>query len=481
MKFGGTSVGTPECIRRAAGLVQQSAAEHRVIVVVSAFSKVTDTIVASLQAAKSGAGGEVASLCEGLRQRHREVAAELFPSGPAPELLAALEESCDRLVQICSGMGQLRTSSPQIADMALALGEEMSAVIVTAFLQQQGVAAAYVDSARVLKTDGKFGEANPEMDATAHHAREVLLPLVKQGAVPIVTGYRGATASGQLTTLGRGGSDYSATILGAAVAADEIWIWTDVDGVLTADPRVCRDASTLSEITFAEAVELSHYGAKVIHERAVRPARDAGIPVWIKNSFRPEVPGTRIAGAARRDFRTVKAVSAVPKASLITVSTRQDGHFAETLGRLLMRLAAEHVELLLSTQSSQNALGLVVRQPDEQRVLEVIQRLFRTELRHGVLEPVSVQRDIAVIAVLGEAMKGKPGTLARLFTAVAAQQVSVIAVAQGASELNICFAVPSAAANAVVHAVHEEFALADAVEAVPPVLQPEPLSPVMLS
>jgi aspartate kinase len=473
MKFGGTSVGTADCMRRAAALVQRSAREHEVVVVVSALSKVTDTIVAALQAAKSGREDEVVSLCEKLRQRHAEVTGELFPFRVPAKLQTDIEDSLRRLAEICAGMAQLRTSSPQIGDMALALGEEIAARILTEVLSQLGVSAGYVDSARVLQTDAKFGEANPDLEATSRRARAEVLPLLAQCTVPVVTGYRGATASGQLTTLGRGGSDYSATVLGAALAADEVWIWTDVDGVLTADPRVCPNASTLSEISFAEAVELSHYGAKVIHERAVRPAREAGIPVWIKNSFRPELPGTRIDGLAPPDMRTVKAVSAVPRASLITVSTRQDGHFAETLGRLLMRLAAEHVELLLLTQSSQSALGLVVRENDEPRVVELIERLFRTELRHGVLDPISVQREIAVIAVLGEAMKGKPGILARLFGAVAARQVSVIAVAQGASELNICFAVPSTAANTVVQAVHDEFCVLGAPEAIAPVLQTE--------
>jgi len=466
MKFGGTSVGNAEAMERAAALVARAEKTHRVVVVVSALAGVTDAIVAALHAAKSGATTDLSRACEEMRSRHRAMIAELLPPEAGLPVEAALDGVLARLREICSGMAQLRASAPQIADMALSLGEEMSARILVACLERQGVASAYVDSARVLVTDTKFGEANPDMEATATQSRAILLPLVDAGSVPVVTGYRGATPAGQWTTLGRGGSDFSATILGAALGADEIWIWTDVDGVLTADPRICPGAATLREITFAEAVELSHYGAKVIHQRAIRPAMDAGIPVWIKNSFRPDDPGTRIARGTSTEETPVKAITAVTRASLLTLSTRQDIHSAEIFGRLLMRLAAEHVDLLFSTQSSQTAIGLVIREQDDQHVMEVIRKLFRTELRHEVLNPVSLERNIAVVTVLGESMKGHPGILARLFTAVAARQVSVIAVAQGASEMTICFAVPSPKVDEVVQAVHQEFGL-DAAPANP--------------
>ena len=250
----------------------------------------------------------------------------------------------------------------------------------------------------MLVTDEKFGNASPDMPATRQHSREVLSPLLKQGSVPVVTGYSGASKSGLPTTLGRGGSDYSATILGAALGADEVWIWTDVDGVLTADPRICPKAKTLAEITFAEAIELSYYGAKVIHPKAVRPTMELGIPVWIKNSFRPEVPGTKIATNASGNSSPVKAITAVKQAALVGLTTQRDVHFAEIFGRLFMRLGHDQIDVLFSTQSSsENSLGLVLRESDAEHVVQVIQHLFRTELKHHVLAPPSVQRDIAAI------------------------------------------------------------------------------------
>ncbi len=283
-------------------------------------------------------------------------------------------------------------------------------------------------------------------------------PILDNGGVPIVAGYSGSTKDGHTTTLGRGGTDYAATILGAATRADEVWIWTDVDGVLTADPRICPEATTLPEISFAEAIELAYYGAKVIHPRAAYPAADIGLPIWIKNSFRPEVPGTKITEAAAPANSAVKAVTCVNHATLITLVTRRDIHPVELWGRLFLRLGQEQIEVLFATQSSpEHALGLVLRKEDGARVLKMIHSIFRIELAQGVLLPVAVHSDIAVVAVLGESMKGQCGILGRLFASVAKCQVSVIAVAQGASELSICFAVPSPAAAQVVRSVHHEF------------------------
>ena len=228
--------------------------------------------------------------------------------------------------------------------------------------------------------------------------------------------------------------------------------------MLTADPRICPNASTLPEISFEEAIELAYYGAKVIHPRAAYPAAEAGFPVWIKNSFRPEAPGTKITHGAKPANSPVKSVTSVKDATLITLFTRRDVHPAELWGRLFLRLGQEQIEVLFATQSSpEHALGVVLRKDDAERVLRLIHATFRMELAQGVLRPAEVNNDIAVIAVLGESMKGTCGILGRVFSAVARHEVSVIAVAQGASELSICFAVPASRGAEIVHAVHDEF------------------------
>ena len=458
MKFGGTSVGSAERIRQAAEIVRDARREHSVAVVVSALSGITDLILAAANDACAGDSAKLELHLSRIAARHHEVVGQLFAGNRQNGLDAEIATGLADLQEFFGALLKFRALTPQLLDVALPMGERLSAPIVAAAIRELGVEAMAFNSREFVITDDTFGDAAPEMEATAQRSAERLLPFVNAGGVPVVTGYQGGTASGQATTLGRGGSDYSATILGAALNSDEIWIWTDVDGVMSTDPRICPAAEVLPEITYAEAIELSYYGAKVIHRKAVRPAMERGIPVLIKNSFRPEVEGTRIAASAQRNGHVIKAVTAVQPAALITLTAPNTGHFEDLFGRLFLSLGHERIDVLFSTHSSsENALGLVFREQDLERALAATERVFRTEIKHSVMAPISVQRDIAVIAVLGETMKGKIGVLARLFTAVARSNVSVIAVAQGASELNICFAVPAVSASVVIRAVHDEF------------------------
>jgi aspartokinase/homoserine dehydrogenase 1 len=457
-KFGGTSVGSAERIRQSAQIVGDGCREHSVVVVVSALSGITDLIMETVSAACAGDRDSSEAKLERIERRHREVVEDLFGGDRREMVMAEIGEVLRELREVCGGLLMLRAATPQVLDVALAMGERMAAPIFAGQLCELGMDGRPFDSIRLLITNDNFGEASPDMEATTHLSCECLVPVLREGAVPVVTGYRGGTSSGQPTTLGRGGSDYSATILGAALSCDEIWIWTDVDGVMSADPRICPGASILPEITFAEAIEMSYYGAKVIHRKAVRPALERGIPVLIKNSFCREVEGTRIAAQTHSNGHVVKAVTAVSPAALITLNMPNGGHFEDLFGRLFLGLGHERIDVLFSTQSSsENAIGLVFREQDLERALTVTERVFRTEIKHSMMAPIAVQRDVAVIAVLGETMKGKCGVLARLFTAVARCQVSVIAVAQGASEINICFAVPAVSAPVVIRAVHNEF------------------------
>ncbi len=458
MKFGGTSVGNAERIRQCAEIVARAAKNDRVVVVVSAMAGVTDLIFKTIEAARHGDSGATQTHLQKFESVHRELIGSLFDPAHHAAANDFTAEVISQLQNACHALSALRSDiSAQTSDSLVALGERISAWALAGYLQQTGNNAQFVRAENVIVTDSNFGNAAPDIAATRKQCEQGLLPLLDRGIVPVVAGYSGANAQGQTTTLGRGGSDYSATIIGAAAGADEVWIWTDVDGVLTADPRICPDATTLPEITFAEAIELAYYGAKVIHPKAAYPAAEAGFPVWIKNSFRPEVTGTKITHDAQPANSPVKSVTSVKDATLISLVTRSDVHPAEFWGRLFLRLGQEQIEVLFATQSSpEHALGLVLRKDDAARVLKLIHSTFRMELAQGVLSPVEVE-DIAVVAVLGESMKGKCGILGRVFSAVARQEVSVIAVAQGASELSICFAVPAARGAEVVRAIHDEF------------------------
>ena len=463
MKFGGTSVGSAERFRQCAAIVADGVARQRIVVVVSAVAGVTDLIFKTISAARHGDTVETEAHLRRFESLHHDLVADLFAGLESRNIQDAVNSVLQQFRKACMALLALRSEiSSQAQDSLVALGERISAAVLAGYLTLKGTGSEFVPAEDAIVTDSNFGNAAPDMAATSGRSRARLLPMVERGAVPVVAGYSGAAPDGQATTLGRGGSDYSATIIGAAIGADEVWIWTDVDGVLTADPRICPNAVILPEISFDEAIELAYYGAKVIHPKASYPALDAGFPVWIKNSFRPEFLGTKITRVAAPANSGVKAVTCVKNAMLITLVTGRDVHPAELFGRLFLRLGQERIDTLFATQSSpEHALGLVLRLEDGVRVLQLIQNIFRLELAQGILNPVAVRDDIAVIAILGESMKGTPGILGRAFSAVARRQVSVIAVAQGASELSICFAVPSAAVAEVVQAIHDEFLSGD--------------------
>src|SRR5262244_510246 len=294
MKFGGTSVGSAERMRVAAGI---SAAERRkrpTLIVVSAMSKITDLLIDAMRHAEAGDRAGLDADLKILEDRHTQACRELLPAARQPAALDGIGELLSGFRRITGGMLLLNDRPPRSVDDALATGERLSALLVAAYLESVGVRAAAVNAADVIVTDAVYGNASPVMETTREKAHKVLAPMLEAGALPVVTGFNGATADGRPTTLGRGGSDFSAAILAAALDAAELWIWTDVDGIMTADPRLVPEARVLDEVTYSEAAELAYNGAKVLHPRTLAPLADRRIPVWSKNSFAVEKPGTRI-------------------------------------------------------------------------------------------------------------------------------------------------------------------------------------------
>ena len=323
MKFGGTSVGNAECIQRAAEIIAASASDSEVVAVVSAMSGVTNRLIEAAHQSETGAvtaGEELAAL---LRNQHAEAIETIVRDhSRRAELTSETERIIEQMASWCRGTALLHELTPRALDSIASTGERLSARLLATALVELGVPGVTVEATEVIVTDGSHGQAEPIMDATRERVCQRLLPLLGEGAVPVVTGFTGATPAGILTTLGRGGSDYSATILGAALNASEVIIWTDVDGVLTADPRLVPEARTLREISYNEAAELAYFGAKVLHPKTLRPVAEAGIPVWIRNSFEPQQYGTKITATGHPTARGVKAITAMSDVSLITVGGR---------------------------------------------------------------------------------------------------------------------------------------------------------------
>jgi aspartate kinase len=461
MKFGGTSVGSPECIARAADLIAQAAVRNSVVVVVSAMSKVTDTLLDTLQRAENGDEAGLESRLSELSERHHQACHALLPESRQGEVDARIDRLLLQFGRIAQGISMLGERPPRSIDDAVVTGERLSALLLSELLSFRGVPADSVDGAEVIVTDDVFGSASPLMEETNVRASERLLPLIEAGRVPVITGFNGSTADGRPTTLGRGGSDFSASLVAAVVEANELWIWTDVDGILTGDPRLIPDARVLPEVTFEEAAELAYNGAKVLHPRTLAPVVEKEIPVWIKNSFDPSKPGTRIVPKLTGG-RGVRAITSLPHVTLISieaVSASMSG--AQLMARALEAAARANVEVLLLTRSSfRQNFCMLVRTQDVEDLMDNLRNELALELAHGYVHPIQVDDSVGLLAAVGEGMRGTPGMAGKLFNAISGRDINVIAIAQGSSELTIAVVVKQEALEEAVRAIHASCGLA---------------------
>lgn len=460
MKFGGTSVGSAERMQSVAEIVRSHAKRAEVAVVVSAMGGVTDMLIRAATSASRGDREEWKGVRQEIARRHREVADAALPAGEQAVVLPRLAEQVGNFENLCSGFSLVREVTPRAMDTLSSLGEVMSSALVAAILRSIGCAAEPVDATELIVTDEKFGSATPFFEETNQKARARLASLRRRGVIPVITGFRGATREGLCTTLGRGGSDYSGTIIGAALDADEIWIWTDVDGVMTADPRLVPSARIIPEISYREAIELSFFGAKVLHPKTIQPVIRRKIPVWIKNTFNPACAGTRIGPSAANGREGVKAITSVSKSQLITLSGSGDLTFGHLATKAFSALDRESADTLMVTQSSaDNLLCFAVHESDAKRVKARLDRAFELEMLHDHRASIEVMPHVAVVVMIGENMKGTPGLAGRAFSALGRRGINIIAIAQGSSEISISFAVKSADVKESVQAVHEEFEL----------------------
>ena len=408
MKFGGTSVGDASCIARVVQIVRDAAAESSIVVVVSAMSGVTNRLIEAAHQARAGNSTAVAKSFAAMRSRHEEVVAALIPVATER---SRLQQNLDDLFlegdRLCEATATSRELTPQILDAFSGLGERLCAPIVAAALAQAGVSSEAIEATELVVTDSVHGEAEPRMEPTRKCCQSRLTPLIEKGVVPVVTGFIAASEDGVLTTLGRGGSDYSATLLGAAVGADEVVIWTDVNGLLTADPKSVPEACTIPEISYHEAAELAHFGAKVLHSKALRPVVQSGIPVWIKNTFDPALPGTKITPAGPRKTSKINLklptnstgviaitgiCGATPGAAtaLVTVVGKNLQTESPAIARALATLRESHkIVAVPAPQSSDCSLSFTVPQANMEIALVTIHRELGLGLQPARRRPVT--------------------------------------------------------------------------------------------
>ncbi|GAB4483873.1 MAG: aspartate kinase [Anaerolineales bacterium] len=462
MKFGGTSVGGAPAIAQAIEIVRsERGGWQNLLVVTSAMSGVTNLLLETAQRAARGEVDGIAAAENRLREGHFSAAAALIPEESARRpLLTELGALIASFGELCRAMAVLGEASPRALDAVASLGERLSARLLAAALTAAGVAAQAVEASQLIVTDRNFQNAHPDFPASAAKTHQALIPLLERGQIPVVTGFIGATPEGALTTLGRGGSDYSAAILGALLPADEVWIWTDVDGVMTADPRLVAEARTLPEITYSEIAELAFYGAKVLHPKTVRPVLDAGIGLRICNTFNPAQPGTRLVANPPAEKvmgrQVARAVTAIRNQRLITIEGRGMLGVPGVAARAFGAVASTGTSVPLITQaSSEQSICFAVPSEAFEQVLRALEAAFAVELRERDIDRIWSTLEVSIVTVVGAGMRSTPGVAGQIFSQLGRRGVNVLAIAQGSSEVSISLVIDSAETETAVRCLHE--------------------------
>ena len=457
MKFGGTSVSGGERIRHVAEIVHGYAHQgHQIITATSAMSGVTDVLIRSARRAADGDSATYIAAHESLTAQHLAALEQVVENESTRTLLRQqIIQMLDDFGNLCHSVHVLGELTPRALDAVASLGERLILPILTQALRERGDQTEAIEATELIVTDENFTQASPLIDATRNKSRTRLMPLLSNGVLPLVTGFLGATQQGIVTTLGRGGSDYTATILGNALDADEVWIWTDVDGVMTADPRIVKEARTLPEISYGEAAELSYFGAKVIHPKTIAPAAERDTPIRILNTFNPSHPGTRVVRAPSSDGRTAKAVTVIRALGQITIEGRGMQGVPGVAGRVFSTVAREGISaLMISQSSSEQNICFVIEAAQAQRALDALDKEFELDRLRGNIDRIWSQNHIVIVAVVGAGMKGTPGIAGQVFGALGERNINIISIAQGSSEYNLSLVVDERDADEAMRVIH---------------------------
>jgi len=457
LKFGGSSVANAENINKVVTLVRQALTIDRTILVVSALGGITDMLIHAAQAAANGDESHKEKLQQ-IEHRHLETVRTLLPLTGQSSVLSAVKTRCNEIEDICSGVFLLGELSARTQDKIVSYGELLSSLIISARFESIGVPNAWKDSRELIRTDSRFGHAVVDFTKTNSRILQYTLdnPSVNLFVLP---GFIAADDNNTTTTLGRGGSDYTAAILAAAVDANNFEIWTDVSGMMTADPRLVSNPRLIPHISYQEAMELSHFGAKVIYPPTIQPVMKKGIPVWIKNTFSPTDPGTVIEfETVRNGGGSIRGISSIPRIALLSLEGSGMVGIPGFSKRLFEALSSHQINVILITQgSSEHSICVGIDEASAAAAKAAVDNAFSHEINTGTVEPLIIETGLAIIALVGDHMKSHPGVSGKMFGALGRNGVNVRAIAQGSSERNISAVIAAADVRKAINVLHEEF------------------------
>jgi len=456
LKFGGSSVASPERIQGISLMIaERNSSGKQIAVVVSAMGGVTDELIHMAKTAESGSE-EYLGLWSALSDRHIKTLSQLLPADNLTGPLAEMEEALKELKEILRGVFLIKEASPRTLDTVLSFGERLSAFMLSRYFSSQGIPSSFKDARAFIRTDDRFGNAQVDLDTTRVLVQK---ELSLKDTVPVITGFIASSEQGHTTTLGRGGSDYTAAIIAASLDAEALEIWTDVNGVLTADPRAVSHAYSIPELSYEEAMELSHFGAKVIYPPTIQPALDKRIPIFIKNTFEPTHPGSRIsADTPERKGSGMTGLTSIQDVSLLTLSGSGLVGIPGTAARFFQCLGRHGVNIIMITQaSSEHSICVAISGKDASPARKGVEEEFIKEVRNGLVNPIQTEDERCIIAMVGEGMRNRPGVAGRLFSALGRNGINVSAVAQGSSELNVTFAAAGKDRVKSLNLLHDAF------------------------
>lgn len=455
LKFGGTSVANAENINKVIAIVQQAAVKDQTIVVVSALGGITDTLLNSALLASEGNEAYKDKLHE-IEQRHLEAVKVLLPVATQSSILSMVKKSCNEIEDICNGIFLLRELSSRTKDRIAGYGELLSSQIIAAKLKSTGADVVWKDSRELIRTNSNFGNAVVDF-AITNQTVNAYFATVKN-ALFVLPGFVASDANNITTTLGRGGSDYTAAIIAAAIPAQVVEIWTDVSGMMTADPRLVSNAKVISHISYQEGMELSHFGAKVIYPPTIQPVMSKSIPVWIKNTFAPADFGTVIEREVVKNGSNIRGISSINKVALLSLEGSGMVGIPGFSKRLFESLANASINVILITQSSsEHSICVGIEEAFAGKAKEVVDKAFLYEIETGKVDPLVVEKGLAIVALVGDNMKSHPGVSGKMFGSMGKNGVNVRAIAQGSSERNISAVIAVADVKKAINILHEEF------------------------